>query len=1017
VSDDELKRLLEDFLLEDAAAARPRGDSAAGKDSAGEYVAPDQDVPGKVVLPERQLLQVPEGPEAQVVEGDRLVASPATLSLRRITAAQDVDQVLAAVLEYAHHLDLDRCLIALLEDTRAPAAQRWVEVRAVWDRAGEEDAFLGNRFSPVEIPLVGAIGLDDQVVVNDFATSQRVDEQTRATFQYLGVGAAAILPLAVGGRLLGWLLAETVGRARSFARQEVAALQSIADQAAVAVANLGLLKETRARAIQLQAAAEISSAASSLLDVDELLTLAVELIRERFELYYVGIFLLQGDPSEQEPSPAAVLRAGTGQAGQQMMAEGYRLAIGDRGAEQSSMIGWCVANSRARIALDVGQDAVHFDNPLLPETRSEMALPLNSRGRVVGAMTIQSSLPAAFDESDVAVLQIMADQLANAIENARLFQERERRITELAIVNEIGASLSSLTLDALSLDALFEIVHRQVSRLFDADNFYIATYEEGSEWWMSAFHLEQGERQPEARYSIATGLTGHIIRTRQPLRFSTLEENHRFQEAQGVQILGNLAHSWLGVPLVASEKLVGVMAIQDYAHEHLYGEADVALFATVGAQVAGALDNVHLLEEARRRAGETELINQVGQTIASVLDLDEVLRQIVDVTKERFGHYFVSISLLEGERLIFRQGSTIGDSDRRLGQSVSDRGDEKAGADVLTVDLTRADSLIGDAVRSRQPVLVGDVLLDPRYLAIEELPDTRSELAVPIEVKGRVIGTLDVQSDRPYAYDQTDLVLVQSLARQAGVAIENAQLFGETRRQAEEFAVLHRSSLEMTQEQLELDAVLATASRRLMELLNSDGGGVWLWQEADRELELVLTYQVGDLAEAYEGRRLEPGEGLAGRAFAQKQIQAVDDYLAWNGMSSTFDDAPFAAALAVPMMWRGQAVGVLVATRSQPGRPFLPGEQNLAELLASQAAAAIQNARLLGDAQSRAEQLAVANEVGQTVISVLDVDAVLRQIVDTIKERLGYFFVGILLLEGEHLVFRSGSLIGDSDTR
>ncbi|MEJ2207747.1 MAG: GAF domain-containing protein [Anaerolineae bacterium] len=178
-----------------------------------------------------------------------------------------------------------------------------------------------------------------------------------------------------------------------------------------------------------------------------------------------------------------------------------------------------------------------------------------------------------------------------------------------------------------------------------------------------------------------------------------------------------------------------------------------------------------------------------------------------------------------------------------------------------------------------------------------------------------------------------------------------------------------------------------------------------------------MTYQVADLAEPYTGRRLKPGEGLVGRVFAQKQILAVDDYLTWNGMSTSFDDAPFRAALAVPMMWRGQVVGVLVATRSQPGRPYLPGEQRLAELLAGQAAAVIQNARLLADAQARAEQLAVANEVGQTVISVLDVDAVLLQIVDTIKERLGYFFVGILLLEGEHLVFRSGSLIGDSDTR
>ncbi|MEJ2207748.1 MAG: GAF domain-containing protein [Anaerolineae bacterium] len=805
MSDDELKRLLEDFLSEDESAARSHKDAAGTEQGA----APGEAAPWEAIVPEQRGLQVPGEGEAGGIEEDRPAASPEASSLRRITSAQSVDQVLAAVLAYTHGLDLDRCLIALLESAKAPDAGRQVEVRAVWDRAGKESAFLGNHFSPAEIPLIGQIGPEDQVVVEDFSapdqghTSYPIDKRTQETFQYLGVGAAAILPLAVGGQLLGWLLAETVGRARSFIPQEIDALQSIADQAAVALENLGLLKETRARAIQLQAAAEISSAAASLLDVDELLALAVELIQERFGLYYVGIFMLEGD--------AAVLRAGTGQAGRQMMADGYRLVVGDAAtlaaAGQSSMIGWCVANSQARIALDVGQDAVHFDNPFLPETRSEMALPLNSRGRVVGAMTIQSTLPAAFDESDVAVLQIMADQLANAIQNARLFQERERRITELAIVNEVGAALASRTLDALSLDGLFEIVHRQVGRLFNADNFYIATYEEGSEWWTSAFHLEQGVRQPEAHYSIATGLTGHIIRTGQPVLFNTMEENVRFQESQGVEVLGELAHSWLGVPLVVSEKLVGVMAIQDYAQEYLYGESDVALFATIGAQVAGALDNVRLLEETRRRARETEVINEVGQAIASVLDLDEVLRQMVDVTKERFGHYFVSIALVEGEQLIFRQGSQIGDSNRRLGDTIS------PGSPVLTVDLSQAQSLIGLAARSRQPVLVGDVLLDEHYMALEELPDTRSELAVPIEVKGTIIGTLDVQSDRPYAYDQTDVVLLQALAGQAGGAIENARLFGETRRQAEEFAVLHQSSLELTQEQRELDGCGKRPSR------------------------------------------------------------------------------------------------------------------------------------------------------------------------------------------------------------
>jgi GAF domain-containing protein len=100
-------------------------------------------------------------------------------------------------------------------------------------------------------------------------------------------------------------------------------------------------------------------------------------------------------------------------------------------------VGWCVANKQARIALDVGEEAVRFENPLLPETRSEMALPLIVRGQVIGAMTAQSVQEAAFSDEDVAVLQTMADQLAVAIENARLFEQAQKRAERERLVRTI----------------------------------------------------------------------------------------------------------------------------------------------------------------------------------------------------------------------------------------------------------------------------------------------------------------------------------------------------------------------------------------------------------------------------------------------------------------------------------------------------------------------------------------------------------------------------------------------------
>ncbi len=201
----------------------------------------------------------------------------------------------------------------------------------------------------------------------------------------------------------------------------------------------GLEERVAERTRSLQAAAEVSRATTLLRDPDELLHQVVDLVQERFSLYYVGLFLVDearpagasGIPWQGSTSGEwAVLRAGTGEAGQTMIAQGHRLAVAGE-----SMIGRCVAGDQARIALDVGHEPVRFENPLLPETRSEMALPLHSRGQVIGAMTVQSRVEAAFDEADIAVMQTMADQVAVAIDNARLFVETQVALEEMEAVH------------------------------------------------------------------------------------------------------------------------------------------------------------------------------------------------------------------------------------------------------------------------------------------------------------------------------------------------------------------------------------------------------------------------------------------------------------------------------------------------------------------------------------------------------------------------------------------------------
>jgi GAF domain-containing protein len=178
------------------------------------------------------------------------------------------------------------------------------------------------------------------------------------------------------------------------------------------------------RLLQVRTAADISRAISRITDPEVILQQVVNLVKERLDLYYVGIFTLD------ENGKNAVLRAGTGEAGQAMLAQHHALQIGG-----SSMIGWSIANRQPRIALDTGSEAVRFNNPFLPRTRSELALPILSRNEVLGAMTVQSEQSQAFDQEDIIILQSIADGLAIALENSRLYGELQENLDEVRALN------------------------------------------------------------------------------------------------------------------------------------------------------------------------------------------------------------------------------------------------------------------------------------------------------------------------------------------------------------------------------------------------------------------------------------------------------------------------------------------------------------------------------------------------------------------------------------------------------
>lgn len=184
--------------------------------------------------------------------------------------------------------------------------------------------------------------------------------------------------------------------------------------------NQHIIAVLRRRQRMMEAAARIANNVASILELDTLLSTSVDIICEEYEFYYAGIFLVDST------NEWATLKAGRGEAGKKLISASFRLKI-----DEKSMIGRCISQRKALIALDVDEERARFKNPLLPETRSEMALPLSVQDTVLGALTVQSAQVNAFSEEDIAALQILADQVAIAIKNAQLLNDLEMANREL----------------------------------------------------------------------------------------------------------------------------------------------------------------------------------------------------------------------------------------------------------------------------------------------------------------------------------------------------------------------------------------------------------------------------------------------------------------------------------------------------------------------------------------------------------------------------------------------------------
>jgi signal transduction histidine kinase len=362
------------------------------------------------------------------------------------------------------------------------------------------------------------------------------------------------------------------------------------------------------RAMQLEASAKVGRAITSIFDMGELLHQTAELIRDYFGFYHVGVFLLD------EAGKLAVLHEAAGEAGAQMKAQGHQLAVGE-----TSMVGWSALHRQPRIAHDVGEDAVRFDNPLLPHTRSEMTLPLMVGDDVLGVLNVQSTKEAAFDEDDVQVLQSMADQVAVAIENARrrrALQEANYMLQRRAMQLEASAKVGQVITSIFEMEDLLRQTVELVSNHFGFYHAGIFLLDEAGEWAVLQEATGRPGAQMKARgHRLAVGETSMVGWTalhRQPrIALDVGEDAVHFDNP-----LLPHTRSEMTLPLLVGDRVLGVLNVQS-TEEAVFDEADVRVLQSMADQVAVAIENARRLakvvENAHAYAAEHEAAERLRE--------------------------------------------------------------------------------------------------------------------------------------------------------------------------------------------------------------------------------------------------------------------------------------------------------------------------------------------------------------------------------------------------------------------
>lgn len=570
------------------------------------------------------------------------------------------------------------------------------------------------------------------------------------------------------------------------------------------------------------------------------------------------------------------------------------------------------------------------------------------------------------------------------------------RVADLRALNSISQALNA----NLDPDSLVAAIYREIGKLIDVSGFYLALYDEKSHSLRFALAYEDGQPGPETSREFANGLTEHIIRTRQPVLLTQKvgEQAH----ALGLAPVGREPKSFVAVPVTAGERVLAVMGLRHYTQEYAYDENDLRLLQTIASSAGVALQNAYLFQQSQRQASELRSLNQISTLISASLDPDTVIQRVCQVVTEVAGCQKSAVFLVDKEAGIYRMAGSVGlsESFRKQSEAI----DARTGP--------RSQVLRADAA-----VVIEDILTDERMEGLRHLlvaEGIRAVADVPLRIANETIGSLTAYYEAVRCFDASEVELLQTLAAQVSVAVNNARLFERMNARQQELETLYETARTINAS-LSLPSVLRAVASSMIEALKVETCVTLLTVDNEETLQAELWMErVGDEVVVRPDQAKFALQDLPRVRSAIRSQEHIN-----LGPAEPSGSGPPCAltayyelvnGLGLPLTLHGDLLGLIVVGNRGPAAELGPDTVRLARALADQAAVAIENARLFERTDvalaRRLEELGTLETITQHMTRRLDLQHVIEQMLAGASQATGAEVCELLLLDESRKVLK-----------